>query len=216
MDDFVVGKGELNKDELNRDALNKDELDKNELDKDMLKRDSLNNDIGKNDILKNNELILAMVRYYAGDPKRINHFLKVNAFGKIIASKEKVDSRMYNIIDVATITHDNRIKVSEEKYGSSAGKYQELEGPAIAKDMLSKLEYDEGLIERTMYLIGHHHTYDNITGLDYQILVEADFLVNIYEDGMSKEAINSVRSKIFKTDTGKKLLDSMFDIKEEK
>ena len=140
----------------------------------------------------------------------------MNAFGKIIASKEKVDSRMYNIIDVATITHDIGIKVSEEKYGSSAGKYQELEGPAIAKDMLSKLEYDEGLIERTMYLIGHHHTYDNITGLDYQILVEADFLVNIYEDGMSKEAINSVRSKIFKTDTGKKLLDSMFDIKEEK
>lgn len=165
---------------------------------------------------ENNELILAMVRYYAGDPKRINHFLKVNALGKIIASKEKVDSRMYNIIDVATITHDIGIKVSEEKYGSSAGKYQELEGPAIAKDMLSKLEYDEGLIERTMYLIGHHHTYDNITGLDYQILVEADFLVNIYEDGMSKEVINSIRSKIFKTDTGKKLLDSMFDIKEEK
>ena len=201
MDDFVVGKDELNKDEL---------------DKDMLKRNSLNNDIEKNDILKNNELILEMVRYYAGDPKRINHFLKVNALGKIIASKEKVNSRMYNIIDVATITHDIGIKVSEEKYGSSAGKYQELEGPAIAKDMLSKLEYDEEVIERTMYLIGHHHTYDNITGVDYQILVEADFLVNIYEDGMSKEAINSVRSKIFKTDTGKKLLDSMFDIKEKK
>ena len=33
--------------------------------------------------------------------------------------------------------------------------------------------------ERVAYLIGHHHTYDKIEGMDYQILVEADFLVNI-------------------------------------
>lgn len=201
MNDFIVSKDVLNKDELGRDILNSDIPDSSTED---------------NIMQENNELIFAMISYYAGDPKRINHFLKVNALGKLIASGENVGSRMYNIIDVATIVHDIGIKVSEEKYGSSAGKYQELEGPAIAKWMLSELKYDNELIERTMYLIGHHHTYDNIVGLDYQILVEADFLVNIYEDGMSKEAISSVKNNIFKTDTGKKLLDNMFDIKDRK
>ena len=35
------------------------------------------------------------------------------------------------------------------------------------------------MIRRVEYLVGHHHTYKDIDGLDYQILVEADFLVNI-------------------------------------
>lgn len=39
------------------------------------------------------------------------------------------------------------------------------------------------------YLVGHHHTYKDIDGLDYQILVEADFLVNYFEDGLDKEHI---------------------------
>jgi hypothetical protein len=47
-------------------------------------------------------------------------------------------------------------------------------------------------------------------GLDYQILVEADFLVNIYEDQLSEDAIDSVYRKIFKTDTGKKLLKEIY------
>ncbi len=37
--------------------------------------------------------------------------------------------------------------------------------------------------ERVQYLIAHHHTYGNIDEMDYQILVEADFLVNIMEEG---------------------------------
>lgn len=37
--------------------------------------------------------------------------------------------------------------------------------------------------ERVSYLVGHHHTYDHIDGMDYQILVEVDFLVNFNENG---------------------------------
>ena len=45
--------------------------------------------------------------------------------------------------------------------------------------------------ERVQYLIGRHHTYNDIDGIDYQILVEADFLVNMYEDSLSKKAENT-------------------------
>lgn len=41
--------------------------------------------------------------------------------------------------------------------------------------MLENLSYDKDIIERVCYLVGHHHTYNSIDGMDYQILVEADF-----------------------------------------
>ena len=65
-------------------------------------------------------------------------------------------------------------------------------------------------IERVAYLVGHHHTYKDIDGLDYQILVEADFLVNYFEDGLDKEHIKKSAEKIFKTETGKKIVKDMF------
>ena len=61
-------------------------------------------------------------------------------------------------------------------------------------------------------MIGHHHTYTNIDGMDYQILVEADFLVNFYEDGMSKEVIQTACGRIFKTASGIRLCRQMFGI----
>lgn len=59
-------------------------------------------------------------------------------------------------------------------------------GPDEAEKLLNKLGVDEKIIERVCFLVGHHHTYNMIDGLDYQILVEADFLVNAYEDNLSK------------------------------
>ena len=41
----------------------------------------------------NNILITEMIRYYAGDPKRIQHFIKVYTFAKMIGEKEKASCR---------------------------------------------------------------------------------------------------------------------------
>ena len=97
-----------------------------------------------------------------------------------------------------------------EKYNSSNGKYQEELGPAEAIKLLNRLNYDEALIERVAYLVGHHHTYSEIDGLDYQILVEADFLVNLFESESEEMAINSAYQKIFKTNMGKRICRTMF------
>ena len=61
-----------------------------------------------------------------------------------------------------------------------------------------------------MYLIAHHHTYTNIDGMDYQILVEADFLVNADEDRLSSDAIENFKEKIFKTTTGIVVLENNY------
>ena len=49
-----------------------------------------------------------------------------------------------------------------------------------------------------------------IDGIDFQILVEADFLVNIFEDSLGREAIESIGVRIFKTEGGKSLLKTMY------
>ena len=159
-----------------------------------------------------NKLHLAMIELYSGDAKRIQHFRKVHSYAKLIGESENLDSRSLFILEVAALTHDIGIHTCEEKYGSCGGKLQEKEGPAIAAKLLSELGFDDDVSERVQFLIAHHHTYDNIDSADYQMLVEADFLVNIMEDGLSKEAALSAYNKIFRTECGKKICRDMFGI----
>ena len=152
----------------------------------------------------------AMVDYFAGDIRRINHFLKVYAFDKVIGELEELPDDTQTILELAALTHDIGIKVSERKYQSAAGHYQQQEGPAEARGLLMPLGIGTQTVERVCWLIAHHHTYDNIGALDYQILVEADFLVNIYEDAMSSEAVETIEKRIFRTAAGTALLRSLY------
>lgn len=159
-----------------------------------------------------NKLHLAMIDLYNGDAKRIQHFCKVHSYAKLIAETEKVDDRTLFIIETAALTHDIGIHTCEEKYGSCGGKLQEKEGPAIAKKLLSKLGFDTEISDRVQYLIAHHHTYDDINGIDCQILVEADFLVNMMEDNLPKQAVENAYNKIFSTSCGKRICKNMFGL----
>ena len=153
------------------------------------------------------QVVRAMIAYYTGDPKRIGHFLKVHGLAKAIGELEGLDERSQYVLEVAALTHDIGIKVSEEKYGNCAGHHQEIEGPPIAREMLEQLDLDTGVIERVCWLIAHHHTYDAIVSIDHQVLVEADLLVNIVEDGLSRPAVDSIREKVFRTPTGIGILE---------
>nr|WP_243277755.1 HD domain-containing protein [Clostridium yunnanense] len=151
-----------------------------------------------------------MIKYFEGDIKRINHALKVYSFAKTIGELEQLANDNLFILEISAILHDIGIKISEQKYNSSNGKYQEIEGPPVAKNLLSGFHLDSYIIDRVCYLIGNHHSYDKIDSLDFQILVEADFLVNIYEDKIPKENIDVIEQKIFRTSSGKELLNSIY------
>ena len=157
-----------------------------------------------------NKLHLAMIELYKGDAKRIQHFCKVHSYAKLIAETENVDKNCQSIIEAAALTHDIGIHICEEKYGNCNGKLQEKEGPAIAKKLLEKLGFDKDVSDRVQYLIAHHHTYEDMDGIDYQILVEADFLVNMYEDTLSQQAVQHAYTTIFRTETGKMICRDMF------
>lgn len=151
------------------------------------------------------QLMAAMIEYDQGDAMRIHHFLKVYELARTIGRLEGLDERTQYILESAAIVHDIGIHLSEQKYGSSAGQYQEIEGPAEARKLLEPLGYDEEAIQRIEYLVGHHHTYTNMDGADYRILVEADFLVNLYEDNASVDAQRAAYQNIFRTEAGRRL-----------
>lgn len=192
-----------------------------------------------NNSLRLHRLILAMTAYDHGDPMRIQHFMKVLGYASTIGRLEGLDPETQGILESAAVLHDIGIHISEQKYGSSNGKYQEQEGPAEARRLLASLTeaaapaaiagrlstpaplYTPAEVDRICFLIAHHHTYNAIDAPDYQILVEADFLVNLYEDHSSPasagtvdpkaaEAAQHVYNKIFRTATGRALLRSMF------
>ncbi len=160
-----------------------------------------------------NKLHLAMINLYQGDSKRIQHFCKVHSYAKLIGEMENVDKDTLFILEAAALTHDIGIHLCEEKYGNCDGKLQEKEGPDIAKKMLADLGFEDAVSGRVQYLIAHHHTYTNIDCIDYQILVEADFLVNMYEDSLPIDAIETAYNKIFRTESGKRICKEMFFIK---
>ena len=157
-----------------------------------------------------NNLCSRMIEFYRDDPARIQHFIKVHSFAKLIGEEEHLDEKLLYILEAAAYVHDIGIKPAERKYGKCNGKLQEQEGPSAAREMLVKLGFEDKITERVCYLVGHHHTYTNIEGMDYQILVEADFLVNLYEEHSSIETVNAVYQKIFRTESGKQICKTMF------
>ena len=156
------------------------------------------------------ETINAMVEYFHGDAKRIQHFMKVYTIAKTLAINEKLPSDMFHLLEITAITHDIGIKLSEQKYGSADGKYQEQEGPAEAEKLLTELGFEEDFIDKVCYLIANHHTYKGIDNKVHQILVEADFLVNIYDDHISPELAKSVKQNIFRTESGIRMFEHMY------
>lgn len=152
-----------------------------------------------------------MIHYEKGNKERIQHFLKVYGFAKTIASLEQVSEHTQFIIEIAALVHDIGIKESMIRFGSSSGVYQEQVGPMLARELLEGLQIQTDVIDRVCYLVGHHHTYTNIEGIDYQILVEADFLVNIAENSMNETQIATIKERIFKTKSGLMILEDMYE-----
>lgn len=154
----------------------------------------------------------AMIAYYGGDARRVHHFLAVYGFAKAIAELEALDAPTREIIEIAALTHDIGIKASIEKYGKYTPSSQEEEGPPVARPMLAELGFPPEFVERVCYLIGHHHSYSAIDGVDYQILVEADFLVNIHGHSMEKDAIAKIKRNIFRTAAGLRFLEKLYGV----
>lgn len=157
--------------------------------------------------------VYAMTNYMAGDARRINHFIKVHDYSRVIGLSEGLNEHTQFILEISAIMHDIGIREGERLYGRNDGEIQQKLGPDEAEKILRSMHFSPEDVLRICYLIGHHHTYAHIDGLDYQILAEADFLVNLQEENCNQGVCQNVYEKIFATKSGKQLMRDMFGVR---
>jgi HD superfamily phosphodiesterase len=154
--------------------------------------------------------LLEMIRCNRGDQKRIEHSLKVYGYARLLGQMERLSTEMMLVLELTAILHDIGIHVSEAKYGYSDGRKQEIEGPPVAREILQKLSVSPEVVDRVCFVVSKHHTFSAIDGLDFQLLVEADFLVNSVEEAVSPEGVQKFVALNFKTESGRKLIGELF------
>ncbi len=158
-------------------------------------------------------LMQAMISYDSGDVPRIQHFVKVHDFAATIGASENLDEETQFVLEAAAILHDIGIHPAEAKYGNCNGKAQEELGPDEARKLLQEVGgFTDAQTERVCWLIGHHHTYSNVTAADHRILLEADFLVNSFEDHISPDGIVKFREKVFRSALAIDMLNKMWGL----
>ena len=122
----------------------------------------------------------------------------------------RLTERMWRTALVVLITSIIYEYPLEVKYGNTNGKHQEEESAALLEEFFKDSDLPKEFTDRVSYIVSHHHTIDGIDGIDYQIMIEADYLVNADESNFSGNNVRNMLEKVFKTETGKFLLKSMY------
>ena len=158
------------------------------------------------------QLTEKMIAFSKGDIHDIEHFMKVWGYAKTIGELEGLDEGTQFTLELAALTHDIACPLCREKYGSSIWAKQEEEGGPMVRDFLADTSLSPAIIDRVAYLVGHHHTLTGVEGADYQILIEADYMVNAAEKGLGKAEIAAFVAEHFRTKSGIALIRSVFGL----
>ena len=160
--------------------------------------------------MRKEQITIKMIDFYRGNTEDISHFLKVLAFASTIAAAEGMDEDARDTLEIAAIVHDIACPLCREKYGNTNGKHQEEESGPLLEEFLAEFHLPDPMRERVIFLVTHHHTYGQADGMDYQILLEADYLVNAGESPLYARSLEQFRKNVFRTETGRRLLDSIY------
>lgn len=155
-------------------------------------------------------VMMKMLDYTGANKHDKAHFVKVHSYARSIGLMEGLDADTQQTLEVAALVHDIACPLCREKYGKAPGVLQEQEGPALALALIEDVDMPQAAKERAAWLVGHHHTVDPVDGIDHRILLEADYLVNADEGNKSMENILSVRESIFRTESGRAMLDAIY------
>lgn len=166
----------------------------------------------KEDLLKD-RVAVEMKRYFKSDFKRIGHAMRVARHGEAIG---RAEGGNLSVILCAAYLHDIGIHEAERKYHSTAAKYQEAEGPAIAREILTKLSANEALITEVVDIVGHHHHPREVETTNFKVLYDADLITNLEEKHketpISVERLESIIEKSFLTESGRGEAKKTFQI----
>ena len=152
------------------------------------------------------QLLERMFVFSDGNTHDIDHLIRVWTYAKTIGTLELLDAETQFVLEAAAITHDIACPLCREKYGNTNGKLQEREGEPMVRTFLADSDLRTEQIDRIAFLVGHHHSFQNIDGLDHQVLLEADFIANASENEYSHERVELFLHKYVKTDSGRRIM----------
>lgn len=155
------------------------------------------------------KILEAMESYFGSDARRIQHAKDVLKYAKEILETQKGD---YEVVVPAAILHDIGIKECERKYGSTNGQLQEKEGPPIARQILEGLHVEKNTISEICRIIASHHSPGEIDTLNFKIIWDADWLVNLQDeyDISDRKKLKGIIDKVFITDSGKAIAKGIY------
>lgn len=144
-------------------------------------------------ITMSQKLLKELEEYFGSDIKRINHAKKAMQFAEELLKKERAD---WHIVIPASILHDIRVKG----------------GPEIARKILLKFGYKKEYIDEICQIIAHHHTPGKDDTQNFKVLYDADWLVNLKDEVVtkSKTKLREMINKVFLTDAGKNIAKKIY------
>ena len=159
-------------------------------------------------------LIEKMKLIFGDDRPRIDHALAVLEYAEQILQANPDVSGL--VVRAAAILHDIGIPEAARKHGSTVGKYQELEGPPVARRILTDMKVDGAIIDHACRIIANHHSAKDIDTPEFRIIWDADWLVNIPDeyDTSGSKSISELIDKVFKTPKGRTIAQELFLRKE--
>lgn len=151
----------------------------------------------------------AMENYFGADQRRIDHALQVSLYAEELIAYVDADPV---VTLAAAYLHDIGIHEAERKHGSSSGKWQEIEGPPIARGILEKLDAEEDLIEHIVAIVANHHTSAGVNSPEFRVIWDADAMVNFAESlpGKKSGEIESILQNHMVTEAGFRIARKIF------
>lgn len=163
----------------------------------------------KEDLFKD-RVAVEMKLYFKQDFKRIAHAARVARYAEKIVMQENGDPA---VALTAAYLHDIGIKEAERKYQSTAARYQHLEGPPVAREILDKLGARDDLMNEVCDIVGHHHNPRKEETANFKVVYDADLITNLEEMFRQKKisvaSVEKYIAKRFLTEAGRELARSV-------
>ena len=148
---------------------------------------------------------------FGDDAHMIDHTQKVLEYAEqILSDQSGMSKEEKRRTKIAVLLHDIGILEAEKKYGSRSGKFQHIEGPPLVRELSKQAEEEPEFIERVAYIVGNHHNFSKADGIDFQILIEADMLVNLQNEKIKKNKLEEFIDKFFKMNKGRELAQKIY------
>lgn len=154
-----------------------------------------------------------MIDYYAAcDSTQIAHTLCVHEYTRMLAMRERYDERKRGLLEIAALLHDIGCPSAKWKYGDSLPIHQQQEGMCIAADWFASdpswLDTQEA--QWVVDVVGAHHNAVQAEVLGFEVLYEADLIVNLFEGYYPVDYADVYYHKMVRTKSGKQLFRQLF------